>query len=71
MDQPTVIELHGDLEGRYLVEEQRPDGAIVIRRETHPDDETVDAITARYQEQRLTGDAIPATLRSLDGDGEG
>ncbi|MDP2710269.1 MAG: hypothetical protein Q8O56_03535 [Solirubrobacteraceae bacterium] len=71
MDQRTVIELHGDLEGRYLVEEERPDGAIVIRRETHPDDETVDAIVGRYQEQRLTGDAIPEVLRQLDADGEG
>lgn len=71
MDQPTVIDLHGDLEGRYVIEEQRPDGALVIRPEVDPDDESLDDILARHGERRLTGDEIPASLRELPTDGEG
>jgi len=67
MDQPTVIDLHGDLEGRYVIEEHRDDGALVIRPEPTP----LDEILARHGERRLTGHEIPAFLRELPTDGEG
>ena len=71
MDEPTIIDLHGDLEGRYVIEEQRADGALLIRPEVDPDEESLDDILARHGERRLTGDEIPDFLRELPSDGEG
>lgn len=64
--QTEILELHGDLEGRYVVEEQRPDGALLIR-----PDLSLKGILARHGERQLTGEEIPAFLRELPTDDEG
>lgn len=66
MEQPIVIDVHGGLEGRYVVEEQRPDGAVLIRPDT-----SVVGILARHGERQLTGDELPDWVHELPTDDEG
>lgn len=66
MKQPIVIDVHGGLEGRYVVEEQRPDGALLIR-----PDLGVASILARHGEQQLTDGDLPDWVRELPTDDEG
>lgn len=66
MKDPIVIDVHGGLEGRYVVEEQRPDGALVIRPEF-----SVAQVLEKHDERRVTHEEIPAWLRELPTDGEG
>ncbi len=66
MEQPIVIDVHGGLEGRYVVEEQRPDGAVVIR-----PDLSVASILARHGERQLTSDELPDWVHELPTDDEG
>jgi len=71
MDEPTIIDLHGDLEGRYVIEEQRADGALVIRPERDPDDESIHDILARHGERLVPADELPDWFHELPTDGEG
>ncbi|MTD47660.1 hypothetical protein GKE82_26010 [Conexibacter sp. W3-3-2] len=64
--QTNILTLHGDLEGRYVLEEERPDGALVIR-----PDLSLKGILERHGERQLTGEEIPAFLRDLPTDDEG
>lgn len=66
MEQPIVIDVHGGLEGRYIVEEQRADGAVVIRPDT-----SVASILARHGERQLIGDELPDWVHELPTDDEG
>jgi len=54
MEQPIIIDVRGGLEGRYVVEERRADGAVVIR-----PDLGVDGTLARHGERQMAGDEVP------------
>lgn len=66
VEQPIIIDVHGGLEGRYVVEERRADGAVVIR-----PDLSVESILARHGERQVTRDEVPIWLRELLTDDEG
>ncbi len=66
MKHPIIIDVRGGLEGRYVVEEQRSDGALLIR-----PDLSVASILARHGEQQLTDDELPDWARELPTDDEG
>lgn len=66
MEQPIVIDVYGALEGRYVVEEQRPDGAVLIRPHL-----SVASILARHGEHQLADDELPDWVRELPTDDDG
>jgi hypothetical protein len=65
MEQAHVT-LSGDLSGDYVVEDQRPDGRLVLR-----PDLSVEAILARHGERELTSEAFERQFGHLPTDGEG
>ena len=60
------MKLSGDLSGDYVVEDQRPDGRLVLR-----PDLSVPAILARHGERELTPDEFDRHFGHLPTDGEG
>lgn len=65
MKQPRVT-LTGDLSGHYVVEEQRPDGRLVLR-----PDLSVPAILARHGERELAPEEFERYFGHLPGDAGG
>ncbi len=66
MEPLTVLDLHGDLEGQYVLQEQRPDGSLVIR----PEPTLTDAL-ADQGERRVPAGEMPDWFQTLPSDGEG
>ena len=60
------VKLSGDLAGDYVVEEQRPDGRVVLR-----PDLSVRAMLSRHGERELTPEEFERHFGSLPTDGEG
>ena len=60
------VKLSGDLSGDYVVEDQRPDGRLVLR-----PDLSVSAILARHSERELTPEEFGRHFGHLPTDGEG
>jgi hypothetical protein len=60
------VKLTGDLSGDYVVEDQRPDGRLVLR-----PDLSVAAILARHGERELTAEEFDGHFGHLPTDGEG
>lgn len=58
--------LSGDLSGDYVVEDQRPDGRVVLR-----PDPSVRAMLARHGVRELTPDEFERHFGALPTDGEG
>lgn len=65
MEQAHVT-LTGDMSGDYVVEDQRPDGRLVLR-----PDLSVKAILARHGERELAPDEFDRLFGRLPTDGEG
>jgi hypothetical protein len=64
--EPIRVTLSGDLSGDYIVEDQRPDGRVVLR-----PDLSVNAMLARHGERRLTPEEFEQSFGRLPTDGEG
>jgi hypothetical protein len=64
--EPAHVTLSGDLSGDYVVEDQRPDGRVVLR-----SDLSVNAILARHGERELTREEFEAHFGELRTDSEG
>jgi hypothetical protein len=64
--EPVHVTLSGDLSGDYVVEDQRPDGRVLLR-----PDLSVKAMLARHGERRLTPEEIEQHFGALPTDGEG
>ena len=64
--EPAHVTLSGDLSGDYVVEDQRPDGRVVLR-----PDLSVKAILARHGERELTPEEFEEHFGELQTDGEG
>ena len=60
------VTLSGDLSGDYVVEEQRPDGRVVLR-----PDSGLKAILSRHDERPLRADEFEHHFGKLPTDGEG
>jgi hypothetical protein len=64
--EPAHVTLSGDLSGDYVVEDQRPDGRVVLR-----PDLSVKAMLARHGARELTPDEFDQHFGELPTDGEG
>jgi hypothetical protein len=64
--EPIHVTLSGDLSGDYVVEDQRPDGRVLLR-----PDLSVNAMLARDGERRLTPEEFERHFGRLPTDGEG
>lgn len=64
--EPIHVTLSGDLSGDYVVEDQRPDGRVLLR-----PDLSVKAMLARHGEHRLTPVEFEQRFGELPTDGEG
>jgi hypothetical protein len=64
--EPVHVTLSGGLSGDYVVEDQRPDGRVVLR-----PDLSVRAILARHGERELTPEEFERHFGLLPTDGEG
>ncbi|MTD47522.1 hypothetical protein GKE82_25290 [Conexibacter sp. W3-3-2] len=66
MDDLTILDLHGDLEGTFVLEETRADGALVIRREP-----TLAQVETRHGLTPVPAAEQPAWFSELPTDDEG
>jgi hypothetical protein len=64
--EPAHVTLSGDLSGDYVVEDERPDGRIVLR-----PDLSVKAMLARHGERKLTPEEFEQHFGQLPTDDEG
>ena len=64
--EPVHVTISGDLSGDYVVEDQRPDGRLLLR-----PDLSVNAMLARHGERRLTPEEFEQNFGQLPTDGEG
>jgi len=64
--EPARVTLSGALSGDYVVEEQRPDGRVVLR-----PDLSVSAMLFRHDERELTPAEFEQHFGELPTDGEG
>lgn len=66
VDDSRILELHGDLEGQFVLDERLPDGRIVLRPEPSLREE-LDRLGATP----LNADELPDWFHELPTDGEG
>ena len=64
--EPARVRLSGDLAGDYVVEEQRPDGRVVLR-----PDFSVKAMLSSHGERELSPDEFDRHFGKLPTDGSG
>jgi len=64
--EPAHVTLSGDLSGDYVVEDQRPDGRVVLR-----PDLSVKAILTRHGVRELSPEEFEQHFGELPTDGEG
>jgi hypothetical protein len=64
--EPARVTLSGDLAGKYVAEDRRPDGRVVLRPALG-----VRAMLSRYGERQLTPEEFEQHFGELPTDGEG
>lgn len=71
MAQPAHVKLSGDIEGSYVVEEERPNGMLLIAPEWPGENTSAAAIMQRAGAQPLSPEEFEAHFGHLPTDGEG
>ena len=71
MSEPAHVTISGDVNGRYVVEESRPDGRLVLAPERPSEDTSIEAIRERSGTDPMTPEEFEDHFGQLPTDGEG
>jgi hypothetical protein len=71
MDRPAHVTISGDVIGRYVVEESRPDGRLVLAPEWPSENTSIEAIRTRSDTQAMTPEEFTEHFAQLPTDREG